>query len=66
MQFLSDNSFDFNKLFYESVNYMSMEDYKEHLRLKSQREEVNSEEAGKEMPGMNDPECVIFCNSRFE
>ena len=40
MQFLADNSFDFNKLFYESVSYMSMHDYKQYLRDKREKKDA--------------------------
>ena len=31
--FLAKNKFDFNKLFYESVGYMSHHDYKEYKKV---------------------------------
>ena len=34
MQFLAENKFDFNKLFYESVQYMSMEEYGDYVDKK--------------------------------
>jgi hypothetical protein len=60
MMFLASNKFDFNKLFYESVTYMSLEKYKTHTA------KTNAIQAKAAPFQYDDPECIIFCNSKFE
>ena len=57
LHFLSDNNFDFNKLVYESCSYMSIEEYTQAKQtgLPSITTPV----------ALNDPECIIYCNSQF-
>jgi len=52
---LAQSRFDFNKLFYESVGYMSHSDHKLLKELKSL----------KPQPNPDSPECVIYCNSQY-
>ncbi len=41
-QFLAKNKFDFNKLFYESVGYMSHEDYRQYQNEKNLKNKQNN------------------------
>ena len=59
MNFLAENCFDFNKLMYESVPYISLKDFE----VFSKRSDASKERAP--AFGVDDPECVIFCNSQF-
>ena len=64
LQFLAENKFDFNKLFYESVQYMSMEEYGKYIHIKGKRGLKKEQES---LPfNFNDPECILFCNSKFD
>jgi hypothetical protein len=56
--FLADNRFDFNKLFYESVGYMSHHDYKDYQRQQKAPQQFPVQHA-------DSPECVIYCNSQY-
>ncbi len=37
MQFLAENKFDFNKLFYESISYMSLQNFGEYQLRKEKK-----------------------------
>ncbi len=61
-QFLAKNKFDFNRLFYESVGYLSHEEYNHYKRetaLKSKQSSLVS------VTGHDSPDSVIYCNSQF-
>ena len=62
MMFLANNKFDFNKLFYESVTYMSLERHKDYQARTAER--LRAKEAAPFE--FDDPECIIFCNSKFD
>lgn len=62
MQFLADNKFDFKKLFYESLTYMSLKNYEEYQKKK----QINQTIKAVKPFAYEDPECIIFCNARFE
>jgi hypothetical protein len=61
-QFLAKNKFDFNRLFYESVGYLSHHDYDIYKR---ERAAKGQQQAMVGIAGHDSPDCTIYCNSQF-
>ena len=63
LNFLASHGFDFNKLIYESCRYQSIAEY-----AKSRQEKSSSQDTTQQMGdvAIKDPDCVIFCNSKFQ
>eukprot|EP00347_Sterkiella_histriomuscorum_P011289 403373024 len=60
-QFLQQYKYDFNKLFYESVGYLSYQDYQQYLDdIKLKQYQLALEEQQ-----FDSPECTTYSNSHF-
>ncbi|CDW90995.1 poly-specific ribonuclease (deadenylation nuclease) [Stylonychia lemnae] len=61
-QFLMQHGFDFNKLHYESMGYLSYQDYQKYLTIKADKEQTKQIYDYQ----YDSPDCIIFCNSQFQ
>ena len=60
--FLAQNKFDFNKLFYESVGYLSHHDYDSYKSLRAMKQKQSD---SIEVAHFDTPDAVIYCNSQY-
>ena len=64
LQFLAENKFNFNKLFYESIIYMSLQNFWDY-QMRKESGKIKTNEKTPKAFAYDDPDCVVFINQYY-